>query len=130
VADASHVDMAIAFPDIGVCVIYPTLVGYNFLRFLKKIKYEIIEVPPEEYKTCVYNMVNLGPGKVVCPDGGKRTIKQMEEKGIEVITTPQSEYIKLGGAVHCATAALIRDSGPLCKELVTKPLEEIAPELC
>lgn len=127
---ATHTDMAMAFPDVGVCVLYPALVSYNFLRFLKKIKYEIIEVPPEDYKTCVYNLVNLGPGRVVCPDGGKQTIKEMEKRGIDVIATPQSEFIKVGGAVHCATGALIREQGPLCEELVKRPVEEIAPELC
>lgn len=125
----SHPDMIVAIPDVGVAVLYPPMCDYTFIRFLKRIKFDIIEVFPENYKYATYNMVVLEPGKVVCPDGDTRTIKEMEKRGIDVIAIPFSEGIKVGGGVCCSTGKLVRDPGPVVEELVKKPLEEIAPDL-
>lgn len=125
----SHPDMIVAIPDIGIAVLYPPMCDYAFVRFLKRMKFDIIEVLPENYKYATYNMVVLEPGKVVCPDGDTRTIKEMEKRGVDVIAIPFSEGVKVGGAVCCSTGKLVRDPGPAVEELVKKPLEEIAPDL-
>lgn len=125
----SHPDMWVAIPNIGVAVLSPMHVGYNFVKFLKRIKFDIIEVPADEYLTATYNMVNIGPGKVVCPDGGKKIIKEMEKRGIDVIAVPYTESIPAGGAIHCSTCQMRREPGPLVEELVKTPLEELAPDL-
>jgi N-dimethylarginine dimethylaminohydrolase len=125
----SHPDMVVGFPAIGLAIVAPYMCGYNFIKFLKRIKYDIIEVPPDEYLYAPYNMVVLEPGKVVCPEGGKKTIKAMEDWGIKVIAIPYDECIKAGGAINCSTGKLIREPGPLCEELQKTLLEELAPDL-
>lgn len=126
----SHVDMVLSVPDIGVVVIYPPHTSYSTIKFFKRIGFDIIEVPSDEYSSGVYNMVVLEPGKVMCPTkGADKTVKELKEWGIEIVPTEMTETLKSGGAVHCATCQLRRDEGPLVEKLVETPLQEIAPEL-
>lgn len=125
----THPDMYVAIPDIGLAVICPYMVSFNFIKFLRRIKFDIIEVPLDEYLSGVYNMVNIEPGKVICPEGATKTIKAMEDWGIKVIALPMDEYMKCGGGPHCATFELLRDPGPLVEALQKTPLEELAPDL-
>jgi N-dimethylarginine dimethylaminohydrolase len=114
----SHADMFMMSPDIGICVLYPDLVNYGFVRYLKERKIKIIEVPPEEYWDLSVNGVALSPGKVVLNKGSKKVIKALEKEGIDVIQVDFSESQKFAIAgLHCATLELIRDQpGPLLKE--------------
>jgi N-dimethylarginine dimethylaminohydrolase len=125
----THPDTFVSFPQIGLAVLCTLGVPYSFVKFLKRLKFEIIEVPPHEYSTNVINMIPLRPGKVIVPAEGKITIREMEKKGIDVIPIPYTEQVKMGGAIHCVTGQLVRDSGPIVEELEKHPLEELAPEL-
>ncbi len=115
----SHADMFMMIPDIGLCVLYPDLVNYGFVRYLKQRKIKIIEVPPEEYWDLSVNAVTLAPGKVVMNAGSKRVVRALEKEGVEVIQVDFSESQKFAIAgLHCATLELIRDqTGPLLKEI-------------
>lgn len=125
----SHVDMVVGIPDIGVAVIYPPYTGFATVKFFERIGYKLIEVPSDEYLSGVYNMVVLEPGVVMCPTkGAKRTVKKMQEAGIEIVSTEMTESMKAGGAVHCSTCQLRRDPGPVCEALFETPLEKLAPE--
>jgi N-dimethylarginine dimethylaminohydrolase len=125
----SHVDMVVGIPDVGKAVLYPPYTSFTTVKFFQRIGYDIIEVPSDEYLSGVYNMVVLEPGTVMCPTkGASRTIKAMEEAGITVVPTEMTESMKAGGAVHCSTAQLLRDPGPVCEKLMETPLERLAPE--
>ncbi|MHB1909292.1 MAG: dimethylarginine dimethylaminohydrolase family protein [Nitrososphaerales archaeon] len=115
----THADMFMMVPDIGTCVLYPGLVNYGFVRYLKKRKIEIIEVPPEEYWNLSVNAVTLEPGKVIMNSGSKKTVKALEKEGIDVIEIDFSESHKFAIAgLHCATLELVRDQpGPLLREI-------------
>ncbi|MDG6996189.1 MAG: hypothetical protein JRN52_09725 [Nitrososphaerota archaeon] len=117
----SHADMFMMVPDIGTCVLYPDLVNYGFVRYLKQRKIQIVEVPQEEYWDLAVNAVTLEPGKVVMNAGSPKTVKQLEKLGIDVIEVDFSESHKFAIAgLHCATLELVRDQpGPL--------LEDFAP---
>jgi N-dimethylarginine dimethylaminohydrolase len=125
----THPDMYVAIPNIGLAVVAPYMCSFSLIKFLRRIKFDIIEVPVDEYMSGVYNMVNLAPGKVLCPTGAPKTIKAMRDWGIDVIDIPLSEYMKAGGGPHCATLQLIREPGPLVPELQKTPLEELAPDM-
>ncbi|MGI0078183.1 MAG: dimethylarginine dimethylaminohydrolase family protein [Nitrososphaerales archaeon] len=111
----SHADMFMMVPDIGVCVLFPDLVNYGFVRYLKKREVEIIEVPPEEYWELAVNAVTLAPGKVIMNSGSRKTVRALEKKGIDVIQVDFSESQRFAIAgLHCATLELVRDQpGPL-----------------
>jgi N-dimethylarginine dimethylaminohydrolase len=128
----SHPDMWVAFPDNQVAVLYPPMVEYNFVKFLKRLEFDIIEASPEEYLKSGCNMVVIEPGKVVTAAGSDNVKREMEKRGIEVITVPYDEPAGgegAGGAIDCTTCQLIREPGPLVERLMEKPLREIAPEL-
>jgi arginine deiminase len=64
--------------------------------------------------------------------GSEIVRREMEKRGIEVITVPYDEPAGgegAGGAIDCTTCQLIREPGPLVERLVEKALREIAPEL-
>jgi N-dimethylarginine dimethylaminohydrolase len=110
----THADMFLMVPDIGVCVLYPDLVNYGFVRYLQKRKIKII-VPRAEYWDLAVNAVTLKPGKVIMNSGCKSTVKALEREGIDVIQVDFSESHKFAIAgLHCATLELVRDQpGPL-----------------
>jgi len=114
----SHADMFMMVPDIGVCVLYPGLVNYGFVRYLQQRKIKIVEVPPEEYWDLAVNGVTLSPGKVIVNSGSKETIARLRKLGIDVIEVDFSESHKFAIAgLHCATLELQRDQpGPLLQE--------------
>jgi hypothetical protein len=60
--------------------------------------------------------------------GAKRTIKAMEDAGIEIVPTEMTEGMKAGGLVKCSTCMAVRDQGPVCEQLLETPLEKLAPE--
>jgi N-dimethylarginine dimethylaminohydrolase len=115
----SHADMFLAVPDISVAILYPDLVNYGFIRYLQKRKFEVIEVPPEEYWALAVNAVTLEAGKVIMNSGAKKTVKALERRGIDVIEIDFSESHKFAIAgLHCATLELVRDQpGPLLEEI-------------
>lgn len=115
----SHADMFMMVPDIGVCVLYPDLVNYGFVRYLKQRKIQIVEVPQSEYWDLAVNAVTLEPGKVVMNSGSPKTMKSLEKLGIDVISVDFSESHKFAIAgLHCATLELVRDQpGPLLEEV-------------
>ena len=115
----SHADMFMMVPDIGVCVLYPGLVNYGFVRYLQQRKIKIIEVTPEEYWNLAVNGVTLEPGKVILNSGSKKTIRALRKLGIDVIEVDFSESHKFAIAgLHCATLELQRDQpGPLLEQI-------------
>jgi N-dimethylarginine dimethylaminohydrolase len=115
----SHTDMFLMVPDIGLCILYPDLVNYGFVRYLKERKIKIIEVPPEEYWDLAVNGVTLRPGRVVINSGSRVTRRALEKESVDVIEVDFSESQKFAIAgLHCATLELIRDQpGPMLEEI-------------
>jgi dimethylargininase len=58
---------------------------------------------PEEHGTAV---VDLGDGAVVMSDDAPRTAALFEERGLEVVRVPLSEFEKLEGCVTCLSVRL------------------------
>jgi N-dimethylarginine dimethylaminohydrolase len=126
----SHVDMVLTVPKPGVVVLYPPYTGFATVKFFKRLGYQIIEVPSDEYLSGVYNAVVLEPGKIMTPTiGAKRTIKALEAAGVEIVPTEMTEGMKAGGLVKCSTCMARRDQGPAVEQLLETPLETFAPEL-
>jgi arginine deiminase len=77
-----------------------------------QIGINIIEVSPEEGRNYACNTLALEPGKILMLEGFENSQKKLEKEGVDVIPIEMTEFIKAGGGPHCATAPLIRDSGP------------------
>jgi N-dimethylarginine dimethylaminohydrolase len=106
----SHADMFLMVPDHRVAVLAPHLVDYNFVRYLMRNDWKIVEVPVEEYWGLAVNAVTLAPGKVVMNAGSPTVVKALEQLDVEVIQVDFSESHNFAIAgLHCATLELQRD---------------------
>ncbi len=106
----THADMFLMVPDAGIAVLAPHLVDYEFVRYLMRRDFRVIEVPVEEYWDLAVNAVTLEPGKVVMNAGAPSTVAALEREGVEVIQVDFSESQKFAIAgLHCATLELVRD---------------------
>ena len=76
---------------------------------LKEKGYEIIEADRED-PMLTNNCLAIAPGKVLFPEIGIRTRKNLEDAGVEILPVDVSEINKLGGGIHCATLPLWRES--------------------
>jgi len=108
----AHLDVAFGMADINLALVYPPALPYEFLRYLKKWKISLIEVPPEEYRNEGCNILALEPRKIIMNSGCDKSRRQLKKEGIDVIETPFSEVVKSGGAAHCSTGPLEREPGP------------------
>lgn len=108
-----HVDMVIAPVDLRVAIVYPDNLSWETYRWLRDRNFKLIEVPKEEQRFCPANLVLVEPGKVIMTKAATRTIKAVEEAGVEVIPF-DSDGIMQGGTngIKCITMELLRDPGP------------------
>jgi dimethylargininase len=79
-----------------------TVVGYPPLVDAPEVWPSFLEVPEESGS----HVVLLGGDKVLMSDDAPESRRLFEERGLEVVTTGISEYIKLEGCVTCLSVRL------------------------
>ena len=79
------------------------------MKFLKERGYELIETDMDDPKL-TNNCLAIEPGKVIFPETGVKTRKNLEKAGIEILPVDLSEINKIGGGPHCSTLPLLRES--------------------
>lgn len=109
----AHLDCVFGYVDDGIALIYPPGVPYDFIEYLRDKQINLIEVPPEEAKYYVCNIVALAPGKIIMLGGFSKTNRLLREAGVDTIEVEMSEFTISGGGPHCCTAPLLRDAGPI-----------------
>ena len=109
---AVHLDMAFGLANEALGVIYPGVVSYSTLDYLKEKEINLIEVSPDDFKKNACNFVAIEPGKIVASEGPEEAYKQLRKEGVDIIEVPFYEFAKSGGGPHCGTCPLIRDPGP------------------
>jgi N-dimethylarginine dimethylaminohydrolase len=108
----AHLDCVFGYIDDGLALVYPAGLPYDFIEYLREKDVNMIEVPPEEAKDVVCNIVALGPGKIMTIAGFEKTQKKLEKAGVDAIPFDYTQMAPIGGGPHCATGPLIRDPGP------------------
>jgi len=104
-----HIDGSFLMVDKGLALINPAGLSYSFLRDLKRLKVETIEIEPSDYGWVV-NSLAVAPRKLLIPEGGSnRLLDQLAKKGIECKALPYDAMHLNGGGIHCSTTPLIRD---------------------
>jgi len=93
-------------------LIYPPWCGYQTIRDLHELDYELIEAPRDEIDFYPTNGITVAPMRVIMNASAVKTRKLLEARGVEVIPIPYDEVHKYGGGIRCNTMQLIRDSGP------------------
>ncbi|HWQ57789.1 MAG TPA: arginine deiminase family protein [Clostridia bacterium] len=115
-----HLDGFIGVADIDVVLLFPSITPNNVYDEFKKRGFRIVEIPTWEEQALAANFVALEPGKIAMCAGFPKTKALLEEAGVEVIEVKVDEIRRAGGAIHCMTAFLQRDSIPVY------PVKELA----
>jgi len=108
----AHLDCVFGYVDSGLALIYPAGVPFDFLEYLKQMGIKLIEVDPDEAKDYACNTLAIKPGKILMLEGFRVARRKLEREGVDVIPVEMEEFKKAGGGPHCATAPLIRETGP------------------
>ncbi|MDP2931424.1 MAG: arginine deiminase family protein [Chloroflexota bacterium] len=110
---AYHADMFMMPIDIGKMLICPRFCGWETVKQLRAMGYELIEIGADDQKNFIpSNLICLEPGKVMMHAGAKETISKVRKAGVEVVEVPFTQNICMGGGIYCCTAQLVRDRGP------------------
>lgn len=108
-----HPDGFFGVLDLGKILVYPGSCDYEFIRWFRDRKFEIVEVDIDEQKDMLpANVLTLRPGRVMMNAEAKETIKKVKRAGVEVVEVPYFQNFCMGGGLHCATMDLVRDPGP------------------
>ncbi|MFC1592860.1 dimethylarginine dimethylaminohydrolase family protein [Candidatus Omnitrophota bacterium] len=109
----SHLDTAFTMVDRRLAIVAPSVVEYEFLKYLERLGVRIIEIPPEEVPTLAGNALTLEPGKVLMAAGNPKTTAALHDAGVEIVEVNLSEGVsKSAGGPDCRIRSLIREPGP------------------
>lgn len=68
-----------------------------------------VDLTPEQFATRPLNWIALGPGRVILAEEAEHVMAPtLRRSDVEVITTPCSELVKMGGGPACLTLPLVR----------------------
>lgn len=104
-----HLDEAFVPVDRDKLLVSTFILPHWFLKKMEDRGYQLIETDPSD-PPLTKNCLCLEPGRVLFNAHGTKTMKNLEQAGIEVIPLDLHEINKLGGGIHCATLPLLRDS--------------------
>jgi arginine deiminase len=110
-----HLDGVFNIASRTVATVYPEAVPADFITFVEEKGFDIIRVPKEERYTLANNWLCLGPGKILFIDGEETNVhtrRELEKRGIDVISFRMPELIGGSGGPRCMTMPLLRRSNP------------------
>jgi N-dimethylarginine dimethylaminohydrolase len=108
-AGTFHLDMVFGMADYNVAVLYPSLIDYDTIRYLKEKGITLIECTSKELHLCAPNILAIEPGKVIISANCEDTTRKLAREGVDVIEVDMVETAKGGGGPTCSIGVLIRD---------------------
>ena len=114
-----HMDMVLGVADLGLVTVFPAQLDYEVFLWLKSHGFKMIEVPlDEQIKSVACNGLQLEPGKVIMPQGAKKTNIALRKEGVDVIEVDVSDIAQGGvNGIRCVVLALLREPGPSLNEI-------------
>lgn len=107
--DVFHLMSVFSPVDKNLAVVYSPLMPVGFRNELIRRKYQLIEVPDDEFESMGCNVLAIAPRKCIMVNGNPKTHKALEEAGCEVFTYSGQEItVKGGGGPTCLTRPLKR----------------------
>lgn len=104
-----HLRSLVSLVAADLAVVYRPLLPVRLWRRLAE-RYEIIDVPPEEFSTMGPNVLALAPRRCLMLEGNPITRRRLESAGCEVLTYRGNEIsLKAEGGPTCLTLPLWRD---------------------
>jgi len=113
--DAMHIDGVFNIASRTVAAMYREAVSADFINLVKEKGFDIIRVAREERYTLAINWLCLGPEKILFIDGEETNVhtrRELEKRGIDVISFKMPELIGGSGGARCMTMPLLRRSNP------------------
>lgn len=114
-SDVMHLDGVFNIASRTVAAVYLEAVPAGFINLVKEKGFDIVRVPKEERRTLATNWLCLGPGKILFIDGEETNVytrRELEKRGIDVISFKMPELIGGAGGPRCMTMPLLRRINP------------------
>jgi len=89
-----HLNKVFAMVDRQLAVIYKKAFNASFFDFLRRKNIELVPIYEEEQALMAANVLTLEAGKVVMVDAAPRVRRELEKRGVDVITTDMRELSK------------------------------------
>ena len=100
-----HLDTALTIIDDSTVALYPKAFTKEALSLVHQLVPHVIEANDED--AVAYGLNSMSDGKnIVVPEKANNLIKNYQHRGLQVTTTPISEFQKSGGGVKCLTLEL------------------------
>jgi len=110
----AHLDSFMSVVDYKTALVLRMAAPNSVYTTLEERGFNIVDIPDlDEFRGFCQNSVAIRPGLIVMPTGCPKTVKALENAGVEDIQLDVSEIMKGSGAIHCMTAFLKRDPVPL-----------------
>jgi dimethylargininase len=107
-SEVMHLLSLVSPLDRDLALVYLPLMPVRLVEALRQRRYEVVEVPDEEFESLGCNVLALGPRVALALDGNPETRRRMEAAGVDVRVYSGEELSRKG------------DGGPTC---LTRPLE-------
>jgi N-dimethylarginine dimethylaminohydrolase len=87
----------------------PEALPENFLKYLKRERYEVITISADDVGKGTTNLLALGDEKVLSFKENKIGNKKLKALGLEVYDPPLSQCLMGGSGPHCLSFELERE---------------------
>lgn len=105
----NHLDMIMSVVAPKTVMICPEAIPEEFRGFLKREKYECIEIPAEAVFAGAVNVLALGDGKVLSFKENTVGNQKLRALGLKVYDPPLSQFVMSGTGPHCLSFELERE---------------------
>jgi len=79
-----------------------------FTEWLRETGWDIIEITKQEYWDMAANFLTVDSDLAIHYTGNPRVMKEVKERGIDVVQIPGEEMKKGNGGIHCMTCPILR----------------------
>jgi len=79
-----------------------------FTEWLRETGWDMIEITKQEYWDMAANFLTVDSGLAIHYTGNPRVMKEVKERGIDVVQIPGDEMKKGMGGIHCMTCPILR----------------------
>jgi N-dimethylarginine dimethylaminohydrolase len=104
-----HLDVGFLMVDADLALVSPMNLPHAFLRTLKDLGIDTVEITPED-DGWIVNGLAVAPRELLIPEGAsERTLEELDRKGVTWEVIPYDKVHLNGGGLHCSTTPLVRD---------------------
>ncbi|MCW3978511.1 MAG: arginine deiminase family protein [Candidatus Bathyarchaeota archaeon] len=120
--DDIHIDGDFAELSGRTALVHPSSLGYSpaifytrsevwegsFIEWLEEEDWDILEITDEERMEMAANFLTIDRGLAIHYTGNPRVMREVRNRGIDVIQIPGEEMRKGLGGLHCMTCPILR----------------------